>query len=88
MGVLDDLVAPRVRPQLAEPSAEPSAYKARVETAPDPDGLIEVLLDGETTREKPCRYSPVLDTDPAPGDIALVVYDQDGAHYVIAWWPA
>lgn len=89
-GPLDELVAPRARP-MSRPalSSTTGVHRATVKAGPDGGGLIVVTLDATPNlTEPPCRFSPVGDMDPAPGDIALVSYDQENRHYVTAWWPA
>lgn len=89
-GPLDELVTPRPRPtSTPAPSTVGGCHLAKVTAGPDDGGLITVSLKA-TPRltEPPCRFVPERDDDPAPGDVALVIYDQEGRHYVIGWWPA
>lgn len=53
------------------------------------DGRVDVTLTGFDTQQRfnDCRYTPRGATEPAPGDICLVAFDDQGDAWVLAFDP-
>lgn len=85
---IDDLFTPTERDQ----RERPAAVRGTIASAPiDSTTKVYVTIesfDGGENRHGPCRWMPRLISGPAVGDEALVVFDEQGDPWVVAWWPS
>lgn len=66
----------------------PAAREAMVANpAVTPDGWLRVTIDAHRSAVHAVPWMPRTDTDPTPGDGALILESDAGTLWCIAWWP-
>ncbi len=94
MGSLADMIDQDRRARSVEPAPQAQAYEGVIEADPvsinSKVAVTVPALDDGTHSRGLAPWMPragAIQEMPAQGDRALVVFDQRGAPWVVAWWP-
>ena len=70
----------------------PAAVKGIINGDPATDAervyVLVPAFDGGEHQHGPCPWTPRGSARPSTGDDALVVFDEQGDPWVVAWWPS
>lgn len=85
---LDELFRNTERDALERPAAVKGTIASEPATAAERVYVTVEAFDGGENRHGPCAWTPRGALLPEAGDEALVVFDEQGDPWVVAWWPS